>query len=257
MKSHKIWMFEDRYDLTNYLIRKWLTAAKVAIAQRGRFMVALNAEKSSTEFYCKLSNIVEQELWRDTHIFFTDERFISYEHKESHYRKLKTTLLDYINIPEENVHPMATYCADASYSSLQYEKEMRRIFKIGAQQAPVFDIIYLTLGDEGQVASLFPSDQSVAFHEDFCMPIYYKSPTYNRMSLTVPLINQARQVILMMTGARQAEHARSVILEHQFPVSLIDPHNGEMMICLDTPAARLIPRKEDFVLHQEAVVCEF
>ena len=88
--------------LSKLFVRKWVEIARQSISRRGRFVVALSGGKSPIPLYRALSKLTKEPLWRKTHIFLVDERYVSLEHPESNFRMIKKNLIDPLNIPIHN-----------------------------------------------------------------------------------------------------------------------------------------------------------
>ena len=97
-----------------------------------------------------------------THLFLVDERFLSFDDKDSNYRMLRETLLQKLPIPQENIHPIPTERASLQISATEYEKELKKFFKVSKGQYPEFDLILLGIGEDGHTASLFCSNLSIS-----------------------------------------------------------------------------------------------
>ena len=94
-----------------------------------RFTVALSGGRSPMEFYCKLSALKDFDLWSRTHIFLGDERFVPSDDSASNFKMIKENLLDYVNIPPENIHPISTDQKNVELSAEQFKNELVQFFE--------------------------------------------------------------------------------------------------------------------------------
>jgi 6-phosphogluconolactonase len=157
------------------------------------------------------------------HVFWGDERCVPPDDERSNFRMAREALLRYVPLPAGNIHPMHGELPPAE-GAMQYETELRTFF---GTEAPVFDLILLGLGDNAHTASLFPHTPVLAEDKRWAAEVYIPELDMNRITLTVPLINQARQVIFLVSGANKASALHSVLegayQPQDFPAQLIHP----------------------------------
>ena len=253
----KILVFENPFTLTNFLIRKWSSIGHASVARHGHFNVALTGGKTPIEFYCKLSNFDDSALWPQTHIFLTDERFVGFDHADSNFRMIKDLVTNYVSIPEGNIHPIVTYCEHAKIAASQYSKELRRFFHLEKDQFPRFDLITLGVGVDGHIASLFSDDIGLFEEQELAVATSSVKHPHARVSLTLPVINNARNVFVMAVGESKA-FALKHVLEgpSHLPAAKLNCQQGELIYLIDRDAARQLKLKQPFAHDGEAIVFE-
>jgi len=104
---------------------------------------------------------------------------------------------------------------------------------------PDFDLVLLGMGADGHTASLFPG--TPALHEQTRWVTVGEAPSEPRirLTLTLPVLNAARAVYVVVTGEDKAEAVRRVLMERDpLPAALVQPEQGEVIWWLDTAAAR-------------------
>lgn len=178
--------------------------------------------------------------WEKTHFFFTDERHVPPDHAESNYRMVNEALFSRAPIPAENIHRILAEKPNAEEAAAAYESDLRSSF---AEGIPAFDLILLGVGEEGHTASLFP--HSPALHDTnhlVAAPWVEKLNTY-RITLTLPVLNNAKSVVFLVTGASKAEILRTLMETTPnpdlYPAQAISPTNGAVSWLVDKAAARL------------------
>jgi len=122
---------------------------------------------------------------------------------ESNYRMAQEVLLSRISIPVAQVHRMPADRDDRDAASLDYTREMQRVF--GTTGIPEFDLLQLGMGPEGHTASLFPHQPSLHETQRLVMPVSVPKPPPDRVSLSLGCLQNARRVIFLVTGADKAE----------------------------------------------------
>ena len=129
-------------------------------------------------------------------------------------------------------------------SAAEYEHLLRVFF---AGEAPRFDLVLLGLGENGHTASLFPGTSAVAEQERWVTEVYVAEQDMYRITVTVPLINQAAVVAFLVAGRGKAAILREVleapVEPRRLPAQLIKPANGKLVWLLDRDAAGLLHRR--------------
>ncbi len=223
---------EALIERTRFLVNEKILSA---IADRGKCAIALSGGSTPKPLYAALS---EQSLpWDQLHIFWGDERYVAADHPDSNQRMARQVWLDRVAIPPDNIHAMFTDSNDAALDAQRYERELRQYFAVAEGEIPAFDLILLGMGDDGHTASLFPGTEALKIC-DRLITVGNKDEQ-PRLTFTVPLINQARCVIFLVTGENKrpalAEIFAPTADETLYPSRLIQPQ-GELWWLLDQAA---------------------
>jgi 6-phosphogluconolactonase len=239
-------VFNQPEHLLDFLIHTWRTVAEEAVADRGFFSVALSGGSTPVKFYRKLAH-AESLPWDKTHIFMVDERFVPFDHRDSNYCMINETLLSNINIPSQNIHPIVTSDIRAEDSAAGYEKKIMSFFHITEGEVPVFDLVLLGIGEDGHTASLFPG--SDALKESLHLAANTApsgSHTHERITITLPAINNAGNILFMATGGRKAHIVREILTSRNntLPAAFVSPLRGCLYFILDKEAASLLTGKQ-------------
>jgi 6-phosphogluconolactonase len=241
----QIRVLRNKEAVAEFAVNTWIELATAAVAEKGLFTAALSGGRTPIDFYQQLASCPHPLPWDKTHIFFADERFVSYDDKASNYRMIKGKLLSRIAIPKENIHPILTEGILLEESANKYEADMRTFFKIGDNDAPVFDLIMLGLGADGHTASLFPSAAALQETKRLAIPVIAETFPSERISLTLGVINNAKNTCFLITGASKAE-AIITILEDKastLPAAQVKPIQGTVLFLIDQAAASLLSGK--------------
>ncbi len=182
--------------------------------------------------------------WAATEIFLGDERDVPHDDVASNYGMIQRTLLDHVPIPPTHVYPMAADREDLAGAAAEYERAVRRVLKCEGEEIPVFDLILLGMGGDGHIASLYPGTPALEEREKLVVHQFIPVLGRNRMTFTLPLINAARNVMLLVTGEDKAEAAERLLGDDpttkiDLPASQVHPQ-GTFMIILDAAAAKRI-----------------
>ena len=237
-----IFVFDDNEGLADFAVKKWLKISSQAIAEKGSFTAALSGGKTPVEFYKRLAASNDILSWDRTHLFLADERFVPPSHNESNYGLIKEQLLSHVKIADENVHRIQTEKITLEQSATRYEEDIRRFFRIEGRSVPRFDLIMLGIGEDGHTASLFPRKSSLLERTRLAIPVTAEKFLGERITLTLPVINNASEIIFLVSGRAKAEVMKEIIENKQgsLPVSRVHPKQGMVYFVIDKQAASLL-----------------
>ncbi|MBT1071415.1 6-phosphogluconolactonase [Pelotalea chapellei] len=218
--------------------------ANRAVQERGRFTLALSGGSTPARTYELLAQLPFRELipWEKSHIFWGDERCVPGTDRRSNAGMARRALLDQVPIPAEQIHPME--CASSPKDSAREYQSL--LFELFAGDLPCFDLILLGLGANGHTASLFPEEPVLDEQQRWVSEVYVAEEGLYRLTLTVPVINQAAVVIFLVSGSDKASVLREVLEStpdpHRIPACLIKPNMGRLMWLVDKEAASLLKK---------------
>ena len=215
-------------------------SAAEAIAERGRFTIALSGGNTPRPVYQRLASTAID--WARVHVFFGDERCVSPRDARSNYHMAKVALLDRVPIPPEQVHRMRGEDPPEAAAEA-YAVELRNALGDGGR----LDLVLLGLGHDGHTASLFPGLAAVTETRRTVMAAYVEFVGMWRLTLTPPIINAARRVMFLVDGGDKAEVLHRVLQGLRQPVVLpaqaIRPSEGPALWLLDAAAAAKLDRR--------------
>lgn len=211
-------------------------ALKVAEALRTKpvFTLALAGGNTPRALYQLLASEYRHGIpWQDVHLFWGDERYVPHDHPASNFRMVYESLIAPLNLPDAQIHPMPTHLAAPEEAAQQYEQYLRQFPTLEGG----FDLVLLGMGTDGHVASLFP--QTAALLETTRWVTVGEAPTEPRLrlTLTLPVLNRAHSIFLLVTGADKSPTVRRVLVEGaSLPANRLSPR-GELIWWLDSEAA--------------------
>lgn len=232
-------VFPDGGEMADFMVQTWCKTAFDSIRARGLFCAALSGGKTPVDFYHRLAGLKDASFWEKTHIFPADERCVPLAHIDSNYRLFRETFLDRISIPPKNAHPVPVEPSNPELSSTRYEVELRTFFQLSPGMLPRFDLILLGVGEDGHTASLFPNSAAVSEQEHLTSYTLLDKGSHDRVTLTLPVINNAANVTVLLLGDKKSQIARRVIgaRDTSLPASLVMPRDGRLQFLLDRKAA--------------------
>jgi 6-phosphogluconolactonase len=233
-------ILEDTTALAQEAADRFVAASEEAIENRGQFMVALSGGSTPQEAYSRLADpmLATKVSWRNVHFFWGDERCVPPDHPDSNYRMARKTMIQKVPIPQANVHRIQGEL-DPDLAAEAYADDLRSVF--GSEERPRFDLVFLGLGQDGHVASLFPGSLALRETEHWVLAVFVEALQPWRVTRTPPGLNSARQLSLLVSGKAKADRLQEVLEgEPQIeplPAQMIQPINGQVTWLVDQAAA--------------------
>ncbi len=240
----EIRVLPDTSCLSREAADEFVRAARNAVEQRGRFIVALSGGSTPKAIFGLLAAdeaIGRNQLpWDKVQIFFGDERHVPPDHPESNYRTANEALLSKVSIPPANVHRIRAEL-DSARAAVEYEKELRSVFGFRAGEIPRFDLIMLGMGPDGHTASLFPGSAALGERTALVSANWVEKFNSHRITFTYPLLNAAAEVMFVAGGADKAEMLLKVLRGdssgQRYPAQDVRPAAGRLLWLVDEAAA--------------------
>ncbi|QDZ42650.1 6-phosphogluconolactonase [Corynebacterium sp. sy039] len=185
-----------------------------------------------------LAKLVDKDIkWDRVHIFFGDERNVAVSHPDSNEGQAREVLLEKIDIPEANIHGYGLGGVDLEESARSYENTLKDFAPDG------FDLHLLGMGGEGHINSLFPHSNATKEEEKLVVAVHDSpKPPAQRVTLTLPAINSAKRVWLLVSGAEKAEavyHAVHRAPALDYPVAGVEGRTETLLIVSADASSRL------------------
>jgi 6-phosphogluconolactonase len=242
-----ICIFDDRREMTEFLVQRWSQIALECIGRKGLFVAALSGGATPADFYRALCSTRDALPWDKTHIFLVDERCVPFSDSDSNYGMIRSLLIEALKLPEGNIHAIKADGLSPLKAAEAYEAELKHFFDLMGEEAPVFDFIGLGIGADGHTASLFQGSPEaeeplVPEKKRLAVAVRRDSIKHLRISLTLTVINKAKNVVFIVTGKNKAAIVKRVAEERDqgFPASRVDPSNGTLTFVLDSEAASML-----------------
>ena len=189
--------------------------ARVAVATRGRFIMAVSGGRTPWIMLRALAD--EAVPWDGVHVVQVDERVSPPGDQDRNLTHLRESLLDRAPLRPEQIHAMPVESSDLDVAARSYAHTLREI----AGSPPVLDLVHLGLGPDGHTASLVPGDPVLhVTDKDVALTGIYQKRL--RMTLTYPMLNRARLILWLVTGAEKADMlARLRAADATIPAGLV------------------------------------
>jgi 6-phosphogluconolactonase len=175
--------------------------------------------------------------WARATAWFGDERCVAPDDERSNYAMAKTALLDPLGDAGPVVKRIRGELGPAP-AAVDYEQELR------AAGPPKFDLLLLGLGPDGHTASLFPDQETLEERSRLVVGVETpgREPMVPRVTLTLPALASAREIVFLVTGADKADAVARAFApgakpDPHVPASLLPPLAGTITVLLDAAAA--------------------
>lgn len=207
----------DTYPDTGSLVQaagdRLAAAVAAAIAERGRALVVLTGGGTGIGLLKVLGTHPVE--WSRVHLFWGDDRFVPHDDDERNEKQAREALLDHIDIPAANIHPMppsdGEFGDDIDAATRAYEDVLAGVAGNGAP-TPDFDVHLLGMGGEGHINSLFPHTAAVREADRMVVAVTDSpKPPPRRISLTLPAVRRSRQVWLVVSGEAKADAVAAAV----------------------------------------------
>jgi 6-phosphogluconolactonase len=229
-------------DLFQAAAEEVIRSATDAVAQRGRFTIALSGGSTPRNLYTLIAANASTILpWDQMFFFWGDERHVPPDSPDSNYRMAKEALLSKVPIPAANIFPIPAENPDASEAAETYEQTLQKFFAVAPGEFPRFDLILLGMGPDGHTASLFPETAALQEKSRLVVANWVEKLGSSRITFTLPLLNAARCVAFLVSGADKAAALHEVLEGNapaeKYPSRLVQPRDGKLIWFVDRAAA--------------------
>ncbi len=198
-----------------------------------RFSISLAGGSTPKGLYERMArpDFAQTFPWRNVHFFWGDERFVPETDSRSNYKMTREALLSKAPVPAENIHAINTSLPSPTASADDYERQLKIFFKTAPGKFPAFDLVLLGLGEDGHTASLFPGDPALEITDRLAAPAKLET-SEPRITLTYPVINNAKNVIFLVSGESKKKILEEVLPGEnsgvRYPAQGIQPVHGKL-----------------------------
>lgn len=249
MAVGKVEVSADKKELFQRTAKLIADAGEEAIARSGRYALVLTGGSTPKGLYELLASDEWRNRinWTKTHLFWGDERFVPATDSQSNYGMTKKALIDHLRIPAENIHRVMTENTTPEICAEAYAETIRKFFDVEVGAFPAFDFVLNGMGSNRHVLSLFPGRPTIHESKKLVVADYIPEVSMDRITMTAPLVNAARQTVMLIAGADKAEALNDVLYGSKDvdlkPAQLIDPKTGNLTWMVDREAASQLPKR--------------
>jgi 6-phosphogluconolactonase len=231
-----------------------VTLSEAAISARGRFTLCLCGGSTPQQLYALLATneYTSRIDWENVHLFWGDERCVPPEHADSNYHMARLAMVDHVPLTLSHVYRMHGELPPEE-GAAHYERVLRGYFE-RRDGKPRFDLLLLGMGEDGHTASLFPGSPALDIADRWVAAVYAEHLQSWRLTLTLPVLNQAQRTFFLVAGANKAEALVAVHAPTEdapaLPVHAIRPTANEPRWFVDQEAARHLTGSLEWMAQQ-------
>jgi 6-phosphogluconolactonase len=249
--NREIQIYPNSKVLNLFAAEKFIHIGNETIKKQVLFFVALAGGSTPKSLYQLLADepFKNQIDWNRIFFFLGDERNVPEDNSESNFRMINETLFEPLQIPKANIFSWNAGKKTPEETAKEYEIALSWIFieDEEGRTRPVFDLMLLGMGTDGHTASLFPHTKALREAERFAVANPVEKLNTTRLTLTFPVLNNARNIMFLVSGEEKAETLREVLegefQPENFPSQNVKPHNGNLLWLVDKAAASLLQNK--------------
>jgi 6-phosphogluconolactonase len=205
-----------------------LREARHALAGRSEFRIALSGGNTPRPIHTEFGRIAHDLPWERVRFTFGDERCVPPDNVESNYRMARETLFEPFAIPEKSILRMRGEIEPA-LAAQEYEDALALLATQHGEIIYRHDLMLLGMGDDGHTASLFPGTAALGEQVRRVVANYVPKLEAWRLTMTLPLLNQSRKVLFLVSGEKNPELLERVLSDDaDYPASQVNPPNGHL-----------------------------
>ncbi len=212
-KNHTLNVFSNAAAMTRFAALQWLKL----LGQRDLghpFTVALSGGRTPRVFYAETVKQArgKKASFEYVHFFWSDERCVPPDDAESNFLIAAEHLFAPLQISEEQIHRIKGE-RDETFAVNQAESEICRVAELNDNGQPVLDLVFLGMGEDGHVASLFPNDTEMFENHSVYRAVTGPKPPPRRITLDYPTLIEARAVWVLASGEGKADIFRASLAD--------------------------------------------
>jgi 6-phosphogluconolactonase len=207
--------------LANIAAHEWVQQLATRPPDAGNYCVALSGGRIAKTFSSAVATLARARNFdfKSVHFFWGDERCVPPTDAESNFAIAQQLIFSPLDVPETQIHRIRGE-DDPPKAAKEAETELRQFAVASSDKQPVFDMIFLGLGEDGHVASLFPGEPAKVVNDKAVYrAVTGPKPPPRRITLGYQTIAAARQVWVLAAGAGK-EKALQVSLKADGKTSL-------------------------------------
>ena len=212
-------IFDDKMSLSKALAQEILNIAKKSISEKNCFSIVLTGGQSVLNLYKILSK--SDSNWEKWHIYIGDERFLPAGHKDRNDQTINEIWLDNSTIPKKNIHFIKAELGLLE-ARVEYENTLKKNDK--------FDVVLLSVGEDGHVASLFPNH---SYPDNKMVVIESNSPKSpkQRLSMSYKQLNKSNYIFKLLIGKSKQQAVHLLQKNTNLPMTKVTGECEKLYIC--------------------------
>jgi 6-phosphogluconolactonase len=225
VKNFDLISFANTGKLAQAVASAWLDEIESANRAGKTHCVALSGGRITQKFFA--ATVVQAKAhvvaFERVHFFWADERCVPSDDAESNFAIARKFLFAPLKIADAQIHRIRGEDSPETAAKAA-STEISKIAPVNENGQPVLDLIFLGMGEDGHVASLFPGEPDVLISDKATYRAVKNSPKppQNRVTLNYAAIAAARQVWVLVSGTgKEAALRESLISKGRTPLARV------------------------------------
>ena len=242
--AKEIQILDSAFSVSETGALHFIRICNASIKANGKFSVVLSGGSTPKGMLSLLATdeYKKQVPWDKCHFFWGDERSVPPTHSDSNYKMATDALLSHIPVTSNQIYRMEAEKPDIHLAAQEYQNKIATFFNIpNSGSPPQFDLLYLGMGPDGHTASLFPETSALEEKNKWVVPNFVPKFNTYRLTLTYPIINQAKNVIFLVAGKDKVPALNEVLQGkpafETYPSQGINPVTGSLLWLIDVDAS--------------------
>ncbi len=241
-QDSEIKIFSSPEALFEAAAKDFMNRSVAAVNEKGIFSVVLSGGNTPKLFFDMLTNreYCKKIPWNKIQFFFGDERYVSSEDLENNFHMANKYLFSKVPVNDENIYPIPTDLRDPKATAKLYAETLRTAFHIKDEAFPLFDLVYLGLGENAHTASLMPFIE-LDKNKSLVASVWVPELNMYRITLTPDAINNSQNIIFLVMGKNKEMAVWNVFKgptnPKKYPAQLIHCQHGKTFWYLDQLSA--------------------
>ncbi len=211
--AYELISFPSDDALANAVAERWLKVLARRADRVTPYLVALSGGRVAQKFFAAVAakGAANLEWFINVHFFWADERCVPADHADSNYRVAETELFAPLKIPAFQIHRLRGEMEPLAGAE-QAIRELRETATGKLHGTPQLDLVFLGMGEDAHVASLFPGDQDKE-NTAWFRPVIGPKPPPQRLTMGYGLLGQAKEVWVLASGIAKADALKDSVAE--------------------------------------------
>lgn len=224
-----ITIYQNKKDIAFAMFNKLVMLSHL---KRYPVHIALSGGETPKIIFSSISKLGKNSeiKWENLHFWWCDERCVDHQNPESNFGEANRLLFQNFDIPKDNIHPIQGNISP-EISSHAYLNDLKEYLPRN-KGLPQFDWVWLGIGSDGHVSSIFPQGVSLTSNK-WVELAAHPVTEQRRITLTLKVINNSKSIDLLVTGKSKenilAKVFKQKISSLNYPVKAVKLRNGRSL----------------------------
>jgi 6-phosphogluconolactonase len=238
MERRRHYIYPDKDALVAAFVCEVSNFLRESASLKRPVHLALSGGSTPLAVFRQISEATPMNDWSHVHLYWGDERCVEPDDPESNYGNARSAFLDPLGLNPEQIHRIQGESEPAREAG-RYGDLLKKSLPLD-QGVPVFDWVWLGLGEDGHTASIFPQEIKLWGDTEPCVVARHPQTGQRRISITGTVINAARRVSFLVSGDSKAQIVNEIVMKEgkfmDYPAFYVAPASGNLEWYMDQDA---------------------